>query len=221
MSPAATLTVPRCKPIVELPLYIDFQANSTYSSVDSASEPPRPTRITPTDLTQFKRWLVEQRRLKPNTVNRKLATLKSFLTWVTRGNTSARSDTAAPTGEVPSFPTRKIVLIRQACSAGPLRWEAKASRVRWPLEFSRSCKKPHLPRLFCKYPVIFCKLLTAAAQEGPPTADGSRAFALAGRPTDHISILLPLRSRPDGCCRQSPDLIRRDDVQSSEHASRH
>jgi hypothetical protein len=33
-----------------------------------------PAKITPTDLRQFKRWLVEQHRLKPNTVNRKLAT---------------------------------------------------------------------------------------------------------------------------------------------------
>jgi Phage integrase, N-terminal SAM-like domain len=34
------------------------------------SEPMEPARITPTDLRQFKRWLVEQRRLNPNTVNR-------------------------------------------------------------------------------------------------------------------------------------------------------
>ncbi len=47
-------------------------------------EPMEPAKITPTDLRQFKHWLVEQRRLKPNTVNRKLATLKSFLTWATR-----------------------------------------------------------------------------------------------------------------------------------------
>ena len=40
-----------------------------------------PAKVTPTDLRQFKRWLVEQRRLKPSSVNRKLATLKSFLTW--------------------------------------------------------------------------------------------------------------------------------------------
>src|SRR5262249_28486937 len=47
-------------------------------------EPMEPAKITPTDLRQFKRWLIEQRRLKPNTVNRKLATLKSFLTWAAR-----------------------------------------------------------------------------------------------------------------------------------------
>ena len=38
-------------------------------------------KVTPTGLRQFKRWLVEQRRLNPGSVNRKLATLKSFLTW--------------------------------------------------------------------------------------------------------------------------------------------
>src|SRR4051812_15578273 len=44
-------------------------------------EPMEPAKITPTDLKQYKRWLVEHRRLKPSSVNRKLATLKSFLTW--------------------------------------------------------------------------------------------------------------------------------------------
>src|SRR3954451_19377260 len=44
-------------------------------------EPMAPAKVTSTDLRQFKRWLVEQRRLKPSSVNRKLATLKSFLTW--------------------------------------------------------------------------------------------------------------------------------------------
>jgi site-specific recombinase XerD len=42
-----------------------------------------PSKVTPTDLRQCKRWLVEQRKLKPSSVNRKLATLKSFLTWAT------------------------------------------------------------------------------------------------------------------------------------------
>src|SRR3954452_24290686 len=44
-------------------------------------EPMTPAKVTPTDLRQFKRWLVEKRGLKPSSVNRKLATLKSFLTW--------------------------------------------------------------------------------------------------------------------------------------------
>jgi site-specific recombinase XerD len=42
-----------------------------------------PAKVTSTDLRQFKRWLVEQQRLKPSSVNRKLAILKSFLTWAT------------------------------------------------------------------------------------------------------------------------------------------
>ncbi len=48
---------------------------------DVNGEPMEPAKVTPTDLRQFKRWLVEQRKLKPSSVNRKLATLKSFLTW--------------------------------------------------------------------------------------------------------------------------------------------
>ena len=40
-----------------------------------------PSEVTATDLRQLKRWLVEQRKLKPSSVNRKLATLKSFLVW--------------------------------------------------------------------------------------------------------------------------------------------
>ena len=39
-----------------------------------------PDRVTPTDLREFKRHLV-QGMLKPASVNRKLATLKSFLKW--------------------------------------------------------------------------------------------------------------------------------------------
>jgi site-specific recombinase XerD len=40
-----------------------------------------PAQITPTDLRDYKRFLVDQRGLKPSSVNRQLATLKSFLTW--------------------------------------------------------------------------------------------------------------------------------------------
>ena len=38
-----------------------------------------PAKVTPTDLRQFKRWLVEQRNLKPSIVNRKLATLNQTI----------------------------------------------------------------------------------------------------------------------------------------------
>src|SRR3954452_17761621 len=40
-----------------------------------------PAKVTPTDLRQFNRWLVEQRKLKPSSVTGKLAALKSFLPW--------------------------------------------------------------------------------------------------------------------------------------------
>jgi hypothetical protein len=41
-----------------------------------------PARITPTDLRPFKRRLVDHRRLQPSSAAHKLATLKSFPTWV-------------------------------------------------------------------------------------------------------------------------------------------
>lgn len=52
-------------------------------------EPMGPAKVTPTDLRQFKCWLVEQRKLKPSSVNRKLATLKSFLTWAAAAGLTA------------------------------------------------------------------------------------------------------------------------------------
>ena len=39
-----------------------------------------PAKITPTDLRDYKRWLAD-RDLKPASINRKLASLKSFLNW--------------------------------------------------------------------------------------------------------------------------------------------
>src|SRR2546426_1421968 len=43
-------------------------------------EPFAPSRLTPADLRAYKRWLIAQ-DLKASTINRKLATLKSFLHW--------------------------------------------------------------------------------------------------------------------------------------------
>lgn len=40
-----------------------------------------PQEITPTDLRDYKRHLLTDRALKPNSVNRKLATLRAFLGW--------------------------------------------------------------------------------------------------------------------------------------------
>jgi integrase/recombinase XerC len=42
--------------------------------------PFTPAKITPTDLREYKRWLTGQ-DLKPASINRKLASLKSFLNW--------------------------------------------------------------------------------------------------------------------------------------------
>jgi site-specific recombinase XerD len=42
-----------------------------------------PAKITPTDLREYKRWMVSHCGFKPNSVNRKLATLKSFIHWAT------------------------------------------------------------------------------------------------------------------------------------------
>lgn len=40
-----------------------------------------PSAITATDIQEYKRHLVQTQRLKPSSVNRKLATLRSFLGW--------------------------------------------------------------------------------------------------------------------------------------------
>ena len=41
----------------------------------------RLTRITPTDLRQFKRYMIEDAGLKPQTINRRLQAIKTFLEW--------------------------------------------------------------------------------------------------------------------------------------------
>jgi len=40
-----------------------------------------PVLITPTDLREYKRYLDETLELKPQTINRKLSSLRSFLNW--------------------------------------------------------------------------------------------------------------------------------------------
>lgn len=47
----------------------------------ATGEPFDPATLTPTDLRHYKRALVEQQGLKPASINRKLATLRSFLHW--------------------------------------------------------------------------------------------------------------------------------------------
>jgi site-specific recombinase XerD len=40
-----------------------------------------PALITPTDIREFKHYLIEDEELKPSSVNRKLASIRSFLKW--------------------------------------------------------------------------------------------------------------------------------------------
>lgn len=44
-------------------------------------EPWALASLTPTDLRDYKRWLISERRLKGTSINRHLATVKSFLRW--------------------------------------------------------------------------------------------------------------------------------------------
>jgi len=41
----------------------------------------KPKLITPTDLREFKQWLIEKEQLRPATINRKLASLRAYLKW--------------------------------------------------------------------------------------------------------------------------------------------
>lgn len=50
---------------------------------ETNGDPFEPTKITPTDLREYKRWMVTHCGFKPNSVNRKLATLRSFIHWAT------------------------------------------------------------------------------------------------------------------------------------------
>jgi site-specific recombinase XerD len=64
---------------------------------DTNGEELTPAQITPTDLRAYKRFLADHRRLKPSSVNRQLAMLKSFLAWATRTGLS-------PAGPLPALP---------------------------------------------------------------------------------------------------------------------
>jgi integrase/recombinase XerC len=50
---------------------------------ETNGDPFEPAKITPTDLREYKRWMVTHCGFKPNSVNRKLATLKGFIHWAT------------------------------------------------------------------------------------------------------------------------------------------
>jgi site-specific recombinase XerD len=68
---------------------------------DTTGDELTPAHVTPTDLRDYKRFLVDQRGLKPSSVNRQLATLKSFLAW-------AATAGLLPAGPPPVLP--KVVL---------------------------------------------------------------------------------------------------------------
>jgi site-specific recombinase XerD len=76
---------------------------------DTTGDELTPAHITPTDLRDYKRFLVDHRRLKPSSVNRQLATLKSFLTW-------AAGAGLLPAGQPPVLP-KTVLQVRR----GP-RW---------------------------------------------------------------------------------------------------
>ena len=92
-------------------------------------EPMEPAKVTPTDLRQFKRWLVEQRQLKPSSVNRKLATLKSFLTWAAAAGLTPGLPVPAP-GPILERPPARSPGAAGAAMARPPRAERLAPRRR-------------------------------------------------------------------------------------------
>jgi len=64
---------------------------------DTNGEELTPAHITPTDLRAYQRFLSDHRRLTPSSVNRKLATLNSFLAWAARTG-------RLPAGSLPALP---------------------------------------------------------------------------------------------------------------------
>jgi len=56
-----------------------------------------PTKITPTDLREYKQFLTQKLALKPQSINRKLSTLRSFLSWAVHAE-------LLPDHRIPRFP---------------------------------------------------------------------------------------------------------------------
>lgn len=59
----------------------DLQAFAKWFIETNNDKKFEPAKITPTDLREYKQWLVVHQELKPNSTNRKLATLRSFINW--------------------------------------------------------------------------------------------------------------------------------------------
>jgi len=59
---------------------VDLNAFGTWFK-DTNNETCALKNITPTDLREYKQFLIHQKSLKPNSINRKIATLRSYLEW--------------------------------------------------------------------------------------------------------------------------------------------
>lgn len=59
----------------------DLQAFARWFTDTNNDKKFDPAKITPTDLREYKQWLIVHKGLKPNSTNRKLATLRSFINW--------------------------------------------------------------------------------------------------------------------------------------------
>ena len=68
-------------------------------------EPLAPARITPTDVKEYKQHLLTVKRLKANTVNRRLSSISAFTLW------------ARQTGQIQSDPAENIKTVQQTLVA--------------------------------------------------------------------------------------------------------
>jgi integrase/recombinase XerC len=74
----------------------------------SNGQPPTPETITPTDVREYRQWMVTVKDLAPATVNRRIASLRAFAAW------------AYTAGLVATDPTENIQLVEEQTS--PPRW---------------------------------------------------------------------------------------------------
>jgi integrase/recombinase XerC len=71
-------------------------------------QPPTPATITPTDVREYRQWMVTVKDLAPATVNRRIASLRAFADW------------AYAAGLMATDPTANIQLVEEQPS--PPRW---------------------------------------------------------------------------------------------------
>ncbi|MBK6426128.1 MAG: site-specific integrase [Blastocatellia bacterium] len=77
---AAHLSQAERSPLTIVNYRCDLRAFAAWF-VETNGETFEPAKITPTDLREYKQAMIVRLGLKPASVNRKLATLKSFLKW--------------------------------------------------------------------------------------------------------------------------------------------